>query len=314
MKRLLTFGVLAALTLGLLAGAYAEPVKLEYKFVKGDVTKYNVSVQVKAQLPNLPGMDHHGPLSFSMSLLEVMKVTDVYPDGSGRLKVWVGNISMSAPGLSMPSADKIPATNMYMKLSKSGKLLGLEMPDLAAAAKKSGSKGQNPPIQIPDMSQMFSQINQTSALPEEPIEVGASWRTPMPLPMGLGSMDMISLFAGADEQVAGGPAAKLVQNIKGRIDVSQAIKAFTSTFAGAFNQASGGRNAPNIQIPNIQGSVDIGGTISTFFSTQLGKMVGQDGTGTMTINVHLPDEITKSGQAPADITVVIEGSLKVTKV
>lgn len=312
MKRLLTLAALAALVLGIVAGAYAEPVKLQYKFVKGDVTKYSISAQVKAQLPNLPGMDQQGPITFSMSMLEVMKVTDVYPDGSGRLKVWVGNITMSAPGISMPSSDKIPTTTMYMKLSKSGKVLAVEMPDLAAALKKSGAK-KAPPVRMPDMSQMFSQMNQASALPEGPVEVGSSWQTPIPMPMGLGNVDMISLLASSDEQVAGGPAVKLVQNIKGSIDVSQAIKAFTSTFLAAFNQASGGK-AANVQIPPITGTVDMTGTINTFFSTQLGKMVGQDGIGTMTINVHLPNEITKSGQVPADIKVVIEGSVKVTKV
>jgi len=312
-KRLVTLGVAAALALGIVAAAWAEPVTLEYKFIKGDVTKYNISCQVKAQLPNLPGMDRQEPMTFSMSMLEVMKVTDVYPDGSGRLKMWVGNIVMSAPGISLPSSDKMPATTMYMKMSKSGKLLGMEMPDLAAAIKKAGARTSAPPVQMPDMSQMLGEMNQTSALPEGPVEVGSCWQTPIPLPMGLGNMDMTSLLAGANEQVAGGPAAKLTQNVKGSIDVSQAINAFASTFLSAFNQASGGK-AANMQIPNITGTLDITGTINTFFSTQLGKLVGQDGAGTMTINVHLPSEITKTGQAPADIKVVIDGSMKVTKV
>jgi hypothetical protein len=82
MNRIVTVGLLCAMVLCLAAGAYAESVKLEYRFTKGDVNKYNISGEINAKLPNMPGMPNNGAMTFKMSMLQVQKVMEVYPDGT----------------------------------------------------------------------------------------------------------------------------------------------------------------------------------------------------------------------------------------
>jgi hypothetical protein len=296
LKRIFTLGLLGATLLSLALGAFAEPVKLEYKFKKDDSIKYDVTMGIKLQCPDIPEFAQNLPSNITTSMTQAQRVVEVYEDGSAKVKQWAGNFKMSAPGMPEMPSGQIPDSTTYSTMSKLGKVLSVDL------GQPTGTATTPMPFSNTDINKFIREIGDMGAFPVDPVEIGSSWTKNIPIPAKLGSASVKTTMVSSSATCAGMNAVQMTQTMKGSVNVAELIKTIMSTFAAAIP------NASQAQIPNFTGTVDLVAASDSFFSQELGKVVGQNGTGKLTVNVVMPQELVQQGAPPkvkfiADFTV-----------
>lgn len=281
MKPFIKLGLATVLVVCVLSGAFAEPIKLELKFTKGEVDKYKVMSSVSMS-PSSASADIQ-PISITSTMLMTQRTVDVLPDGSGVVQVKTSSVQIS--GAPKVKGQKIPVASqaITMTISKEGKLLNIEGVGLLA-----GKLGSNM-----DFSKFFNQVGEQMIFPPDPVDVGQSWKNVLPFPFGGGSMSVVSTLTAVGEPVWTESAARIKQSYDGRIDLGQLMKAISSSISGKDAQV----------FAAISGSMDLNGATELLFSPARGKLLKADSNVTATMRFNVPAGAqTKGGGGNIEMT------------
>ena len=295
MKRIITLGFVLVLLLLALSLVHAEPVAFEYKFTKGEVDKYRLTIDMNISAAGVPA--DTAPMNSKISLVLLQKTLDVLEDGTAKIQVSYTDQSMSMPGMPKEQAAKLPSQTITMNMSKDGKVLSMDgVGNLVGTAAGPGM----------DFGQMLSQVGYSGIFPPKPINVGESWSQAVPIPFGGGSVNINSTLVSTGELISDVDASKVKQDYKGHIDLGQLMKAIASSvpneMKGEMAQA----------ISSLKGGVELDGSTLFYFSPTLGKLLKANGNIVSNIKLILPEEATNAG-APPQMDMVMNLNLNITR-
>lgn len=295
MKKSIILSFAAMFLLIALSLAHASPVELKYKFTKGEVDKYRLTLNVNMSIPGMPA--DAAPADSNVSLVMLQKTLDVMPDGSAKVQLSYTDHNMSIPGVSKEQTGKLPSQTATLTMSKEGKVLsveGLEYPSCSSAG--SGM----------DFGQVLSQVGFTGIFPTKPVEIGESWTQALPIPFGGGNIKISSTLVSNNENIDKQNASKIKQDYNGNIDLNQLMKAIESSTPQDIKGDMGQT------MSSISGDVKVNGTTTFYFSPTLGKLLKANGNIVSNIKINMPEEAIKSG-APSQIDMVMNLKLTVVK-
>lgn len=285
----------AILLLTALSLAHANPIELKYKFTKGEVDKYRLTLDMNMSIPGMPA--DTAPMDSKVSLVMLQKTLDVLPDGSAKIQLSYTDHSMSIAGMSKEQTGKLPSQTVTLTMSKEGKVLGMEGFEVPAGSSTGSGL---------DFGQMLSQVGFTGIFPAKPVEIGDSWAQALPVPLGGGNIKINSTLLSNSENIDKQNASKIKQDYSGYIDLNQLMKAVESSapqnMKGDMGQA----------MSSISGDVKVNGTTVFYFSPTLGKLLKASGNIVSNIKINMPEEAIKSG-APSQIDMVMNLKLNVVK-
>jgi hypothetical protein len=257
--------LIAALVACAISCAQAEPIKLEYKYTEGEVDKYKVVTEMNVQPLSTTGADV-APMNVTVRMTALQKTIDVLPDGSAVVDVTVKDAQMSGTTSSKAAG---PEKTIRMTVSKQGQFLNVEGAESMTG--NSGNMGM-------DFSRIFGQAGQNVFLPVEPVEVGASWQSSVPIPFGGGNISLSSSLTSAGDQMWGQSTARIKQDFIGTMDLGQIIRAIAGRMQG--NDAK--------MLESISGSANLKGSTEFCFAPMLGKLLTANGTTNAIINIDMP--------------------------
>lgn len=85
MSRFLRASATALLLLAA-TSAFAQPIKLQYKFTPGEIDKYKLAIAVTLAMPQMQGKSIP-PMNFAMTMTTTQKTLGVLPDGSAKVRM-----------------------------------------------------------------------------------------------------------------------------------------------------------------------------------------------------------------------------------
>ncbi|MGC8863792.1 MAG: hypothetical protein ACP5R5_13605, partial [Armatimonadota bacterium] len=173
------------------SAAQAEPVKLAYRFTRGELDKYRVNMTVDMMMP---GTQSAAPLSMSMEMISQQRTLAMLPDGSARLKVTFSSPKVKVTGAFKGKQPAIPkqSFSMLMTMAPDGRLLGIDGMEKVFAMRGAGNV---------DVSQLSNLMGQYVFLPSEPVEVGSHWTQSVPMPFEAGEMTVDSVLQSYGQQI-----------------------------------------------------------------------------------------------------------------
>jgi hypothetical protein len=289
MRRAVTLALIAAFVLLGLTAVSGEPVKLQYKFSKGNIDRYKL--QMVVSLPNLfQSSQTQDPLT--MSAVIAQKVLDVRPDGTAKVLISFSNLKVSS---TLPNSHygqqnmRIPPVTALVKRDGSVQIL-------------QGAEGFGQAFQMPGMD--YGQITgQMGMLPAWPVEVGDGWQQDIPVPFGGGKMTVTSRVVSTGPS-DGIDASKIRQNFDTKINLGEFMKSFASGMSGQ------GRPVP--QMPEISGSMDLTGTAVMYFSQKKGRLVSARQDMTANIKMGVPAQSMQPGSSKPSMEFSLTMGLKLT--
>jgi len=273
MKRAVLLGLLVAFALCAVLGAQAKNVKLEYKFRKGEVDKYKVTMGMKMSMPK--GAQMPGTMNVSMTMTQ--KVLDVLPNGSAKVQVTMSNMKMSGPGMPQNMSNMPPQT-MTVTMTKDGR-----MTNPAGAGGMMGTMGA-----MPGSDPMGSM---GCLLPTKVVKVGETWKQAVPMPNNSGKINYVSTLLSAALPLGKTTASKIKQNFSGRLDLGKMM-------GGA---AGGG-----------SGDMDLNGSSIVFFSPTQGKLLKTSGRVSAKMRMSMPPNPQNPG-APTKMNMLMDMTINMTK-
>lgn len=185
-------------------------ITLEYKFRPGQEEKYNMTMDMTINAPQVPGP---GPKSMDMKLtaLYVQKVLSVNSDGSARIENTMRNAKMTSSMLPMLNGQTLPDQTSTMTINAKGKNA------------KTGTGGLF--SQMGMMQKDFGGSNPFGGgqlLPDHPVNVGDTWTET--IPMDGGEMKIASKLVSADEMVGSRKTCRIEQDYNAEMDLGKAAK------------------------------------------------------------------------------------------
>lgn len=271
--------------------AHAKSVTLEFKYKKGEVTKYKLAIDQKTSMgqANGPGM------AMKMTANVTEKVLAVNKDGSIKIQVTLSNIKMSMPGMQQGGAPKIPDQKTVMTISKTGKIIYRD--------NNGGSAGG---LGMPGMGldTLMSKVSYFDLiLPGKAVSVGETWKRSVPVPeMGV-NVDVVSKLEAAAIKLGKETVSKAKQTFKSKVDIAKMMQA-----------ASKGASAEEKkEMVQMKGSMDIAGTTVFHFSPGKGKLWKSTTTLKTVTNMTFPASMQKQG-APPKMSTTSNVTMTITKV
>jgi len=276
MRRTALSVLLAAFALCALSGVQAKDVKLEYKFRKGEVDKYKVTMGMKMSMPGMPkGAQMPGTMIVSMTMAQ--KVLDVLPDGSAKIQVTMSNMKMSGPGMPR-NMGSMPARTMTVTMTKDGRTAGGGMGGMM------GGMGA-----MPGSDPMGSMA---CVLPTRAVRVGETWKQAIPMPNNCGKINCVSTLLSAALPMGKTTASKIKQSFSGRLDLGKMMG----------GGAGGG-----------SGDMDLKGSSIIFFSPSQGKLLKTSSKVSVKMRMSTPPNPQSPG-APTKMNMLMDMTINVTKV
>ncbi|MCX8053703.1 MAG: hypothetical protein N3B12_07835 [Armatimonadetes bacterium] len=296
MKRF-TIAALILFALGSCA-THGDPVKLAYKFVKGDLDKYRVNMTINMTMPGLvPGGGVVKPISLGMEMVAHQRTLSVLPDGSARIKVTYSATKIKTINLPKVKQALIPKQtfSVVMKIAPDGRVLGIERVEKALAAVG---------LRNFDVSRLTNLMGQYALLPSEPIDVGANWKQNMPLPFGIGDMTIDSVLESYGKQIWSLTSAAINQKFSAHIDLGQ--------IGNAIADLAPVDTRKRRMLSQLSGGLDLNGTTTFYFSPAIGKLLKGSGQAWAAITFGMPPEVVKHG-APPEIAIAMDIRMTISR-
>ncbi len=296
MKRIITLVGISILIAWAVAGAWAEPLTLRYKFTAGEVDKYKYSMNMNMSMPGIAqGM---GPISMNMSAVVLQRTLDVLSDGSAKVQISYQDMKMDMAGL--PGGDKsnppkMPDMTMTMTMTPEGKISISSIQGLDKLAAASPLPGM-------DFGKMLNVMSCNSLFPSGPVDVGGTWSQTMPF--GSGQMEVTSTLASASEPIWSETAARINQNVKGHMSLADLIKAFAGLMPT--------QGEASQKMSQLTGGMDMNGSMSVLFSPALGKFLKGGGKLGAVLTICIPSAAASQG-APSQITMNMDMNFNITR-
>ena len=277
--------------------AHAEPIKLAYKFTKGELDKYRMNMSMNMTMPNAPGAGNVPPISMNMEMVAQQRTLDVMPDGSARIRV-----TYAAPKVNMtggPKSKKPPIANqpfsVITTMTPEGRVLSIEGMEKMFAV--SGLKNF-------DVSQFTNLMGQYAFLPSEPVEIGANWKQTVPMPFNAGDMTVDSVLESYGQQIWSQTAAGINQKFTCHMDLAQILKSVTGSMALKEKERQ--------MISRMSGGIDINGTMTFYFAPAIGKVLKGSGQMWSTVKISMPAEAVAQG-APSEMCMEMDMKMTLTR-
>ena len=299
MKRTITLAILAVFVFGAISAAYAEPVKLEYKFKKDELDKYKFAMAMKMNMPSVPGEDMLPSFDMSFNYKMRQRTLEVYPDGSAKVRVYMSAPEMTGAGVpTQKNEAALQPMTMIMTMAKDGRVLKMEGLEQAMAGM--GAMGFDP-------GAMINQMGTITVFPSDPVEVGESWTQSIPFPFGGGDLKMVGTLLAYPDRLWNQKCARIKYDMSGQIDLGQMMKSIAAGFSG---QGQGDEVAQAIS--SMSGEMNFTGSMVYEFATDLGKLLKGNGTITMDIRIAMPAEAVAEG-APSDMRMSADMTMTLTR-
>ncbi len=297
MNRKLVIGLIILAVLWTPVCAGAKSVILEHRFSKGQVDKYKLSMDIKAHMPQLAAANMPQSIKMSMKMTFSQKVLDVKPDGSARVQMTYSNMEFNIPGLDAKAAKAMPMqpVSVVASISKYGQILNIEGIDQMLAS--AGMPGM-------DYSQLAGQIGYYGVFPDVPVEVGQSWISTIPFPLGSGDLLITSTLLGAAVPMGKDVVSKIKQTYEAYIDLGDMMKGFASMMSASLP----GSDA----LSQMSGAMDIVGLSVIYFSPDKGKLIKANGNIKMLLSMDMPAQYVQQG-APSSIDIEMDMNMNVAK-
>jgi len=280
---------LSALFIFAACAAQAEGVTLAYKFRAGEIDKYKLVMKMNFDIAGLGrvGMPA-GPMAMDFSMVMRQKTLGVYPDGSAKVMFSCGEPNIKMSGVPAIAKSKQPwrSPSMTVVLAPDGGLLKVE--GLEKAFAFAGAKGID--LSALQINKFMGFLGQNPVFPSEPLEVGQTWETSVPLPFGNTQIKLLSTLVTDNAAVGRSRAAKVEQSFDGNLDFSEILK----SISGMMPANVPGRD----MVSQVTGGMEMFGLMTYYFSPSAGKML--KGTGEMVANmsVKLPQRLIQMGGPP----------------
>jgi hypothetical protein len=258
-----------------------DTIKLEYKFVKGDVTRYKVVLDMNADIKmDIATAQQIPQMALKIVAIANQKVNKVFENGDAEIIPGVESLKLTMMG----ATNEMPmnqAPQMKMVMSKTGSVKSITGIDKATADMLSS---------MPMIANGAS-MPQISEFPDKPIGVGDSWIQDIPNMLG-GNMHY-------ECKLGTYTVAVFSENVNG--DMTLNMKPPT------------GATQSVLPFPQMGMSGKYDAKLVNKFSTDLGKLVSCNGTINMQFDMSMPNAQTAqtSPATPAQsIKVVINGTIQ----
>jgi hypothetical protein len=297
MKRVLVVSLLLVFAFFALTAAQAKSVKLEYKYKKGQIDKYKVAMGVKLSMPAM----QEGETNVKMSMMLTNKVLEVLPDGSAKIESKISDIKISNTGQNDTLPPGTPKNmSMVMIMSKQGELI--ESKDI------DNMFGNTIPGM--DINQFWGQMSLQGAIfPDKMVEVGESWSSNIPFPIGNGNIKIEStLLAAAIPTGKNGKdtASKIKQIYSGHFDLAKIIQSITESSQMDEKQKD--------ETSQIKGNIDVGGWSVIMFDAIAGKMIKANISFTENVRFTVPQVAQNNGQGPSEMNIIMDMNMNISRV
>lgn len=279
-----------------LPGAFATGTTLEYKFKKGDVDKYRISMDLKMSMPGMPAGLMPSTMNMKYGMTMIQETLSTSFNGNAKVRMTMKDMKLDMPGMpGMPmmgqgglsSMPQMPPTVITCTMTRDGKITDIEGPQKSTPGMGFGGSGQ---------------LGQFSTFPRRKIPVGGTWTEKMTILDKAGNVVVTSNLMAADVPVWTEKACKIKQTFSGKMTMDELM-------SGLGNAFSGGKQN-NKQ--DVNGSVEVSGDSLIFFSPSLGKMLKTDGKFSAKIVVDTPSQVAGNGMPPK-FTMIIDGKIHVTR-
>lgn len=296
MKRWITIATLVLFVVAACA-AQAEPVKLAYKFTKGELDKYRVNMSMNMAMPNVPGGGNMQPINMAMEMVAQQRTLAVLPDGSAKIRVTYSTPKMKVTGGPKTKQPVVPKQtfSVVMTMAPDGRVLAMEgMEKMFAASGLANS----------DMSQFTNLMGQYAFLPSEPVEIGTIWKQTVPMPFGAGDMTVDSVLQSYGERIWSLAAAGINQKFTAHIDLGQII--------GSVMGSMPMKEKERQMISQMSGEIDMNGTMTFYFAPSIGKVLKGRGQMWAAITINMPAEAVRQG-APGELCMAMDMKMTMTR-
>jgi len=300
MKRYFTFLASLVFVCALACACHGEPIKLAYKFTKGELDKYRTNLSMNMTMPAIPGMGNVPPIAIEMETVVQQRTLEVLPDGSAKVRTTysVPRLKITGgPKGKMPEISK-QSFSISWTITPQGRVTSVE------GAEKLQKMFESAGIQNFDMSLLTHQMTQFVFLPEEPVDVGSTWSQVVPLPLGWGDLRIESTLDSYGEQLWSQTTARITQKFNGRIDLSQVVKSVTSSAPLSEKERR--------SISEVSGSMEVDGNTTFLFAPVLGKILKASGQMWGKITINMPSEVVRKG-GPAQMTMSMDMKFSLTR-
>ena len=266
----------------LILGAQAfcqDSIKLEYKFVPGELLRYKMVMNATLQL-DVPSTGKSLSIPVAMAAVVRQRTKRVLPDGNAEIAVAFESIrvQMGDQVRELP-AKEIPVATLVM--SRSGRVKNLNIPTVDSAQFMGGRMC---PV---------GGFGDYVALPEAVVQVGDSWSQNLPEVPGLGTIRGTGKLISANSKVGKYKAAVVKQSIGGDLNMDMPL---------ALSAQGGSAVPPGMK---VNGAFLGDGTI--YFSAERGRLIRTDGRVDMQVNVNVPQIAGRDiGNAAATMAMTYE--------
>ncbi|MCE5314659.1 MAG: hypothetical protein ABFD49_10325 [Armatimonadota bacterium] len=274
----------------IMSHAQAEPIKLEYKFTKGEVDKYKVATDITVQGVGAASMTIPR-INMTVKSTMLQKTIEVMDDGSAVVEITTKDAQTT--GSLSSQASSIPDSKVKVTISKLGQVSSIEAAETSEG--NSGNVGAN-------LSKIFGQAGQNVIFPSDPVDVGSSWQSSYSMLYGGGSISINSTLASSEEQLWDQSAARIKQNYSGTMDLAQVLRAVAGNMQGEQAQV----------LQSLTGSVNLKGTADFCFAPVLGKVLTGSGITNGIISINLPMAVSQSDN-PTTVCANVDVKISVTR-
>lgn len=273
------------------AFAQTKTVRLQHRFQAGQIDKYKMSMDMQMNMPGLPQLGGK-PFTAKMSMILRQKVLGMLPDGSAKVLVTCSDVKMSSPQMPKMPNQAPPSQSMTLIIDREGRVLAVEGMDAGQMM------GSMPGF---DPSQLAGQMGFMGIFPEQPIAVGDSWATDIPLPFDSGALNVVSTLLGAAVPVGNSVASKVKQTYQGYMDLGALLNSVAASSQLPFGDM------------RMNGGMQMTGWTVLYFAPDKGKLLKANGQLNADLSMDMPAQFVSQG-APQSITFNMAMKLSISKI
>lgn len=262
-----------------------DTIKLEYKFVKGDVTRYKVVLDMNADIKMDAAATQQIPqMAVKIVAITNQKINKILENGDAEIIPGAESLKLTMMG----ATNEIPlnqAPQMKMVMSKTGSVVSFSGMDKAATDMLASMP----------MLGNGSSMPQISEFPDKPIGVGDSWIQDIPNMLG-GNMHYECKLLEKNAKVGAYTVAVFSENVNGDMTINMTPPAGVTQGA--------------LPLPQMGMSGKYDAKLMNKFSTDLGKLVACNGTINMQFDMSMPNAQAAPATPAQPIKVVINGTVQ----
>lgn len=273
------------------ASAQAKTITLAHSFQAGQIDKYAMSMDIRMNMPSMPGMNRNSA-GMKMSMTLRQKVLGILPDGSAKVLVTCGDFKVTAPDIPGGAKSVPQSQSMTLTVDREGRVLAVD--GMSTSQQISGLPGFDP-------SQLVGQMGFMGVFPREPIAVGESWESEIPMPYDCGGISIVSTLVGAAVPLGKQVASKIKQTYQGYLDLGALMNSVAA--------------ASQVPVGDIRfnGGMQMTGWTVLYFAPQKGKLLKANGQMSADLSMDMPAQFVSQG-APQSIAIRMDMNIGITKI